>query len=128
MHSDGPCMEIEVKVAALPASSEAASIGRTECGEDNKERNDPRQRVKDSVSKSLRVDNTPQAAQMRRQGPTAPEYSRTALGEMKMPEPIMRTLALERLQLGDIRPVGGDSSSCLSPITSFPPPQMDQGL
>jgi len=35
------------------------------------------------------VANTPQAAQMSRQGPTAPEYSRTALGEMKMPEPII---------------------------------------
>lgn len=41
-------------LASLPASSEAASIGRTECGEDNKERNDPRHRVKHSVSKSLR--------------------------------------------------------------------------
>lgn len=35
------------------------------------------------------VDNTPQVAQMLRQGPTAPEYSRTAFGEMKMPEPII---------------------------------------
>lgn len=35
------------------------------------------------------VDNTPQVAQMLRQGPTAPEYSRTAFGDMKMPEPIM---------------------------------------
>lgn len=38
---------------------------------------------------SPRVANTPQAAQMRRQGPTAPEYSRTDLGEIKMPEPII---------------------------------------
>lgn len=38
---------------------------------------------------SPRVDNTPQAAQMMRQGPTAPVYSRTDLGEMKMPEPII---------------------------------------
>lgn len=38
---------------------------------------------------SPRVANTPQADQMRRQGPTAPEYSRTAVGEMKIPEPII---------------------------------------
>lgn len=35
------------------------------------------------------VANTPQAVQMRRQGPTAPEYSNTDLGEMKIPEPII---------------------------------------
>lgn len=32
---------------------------------------------------------TPQEAHMRRQGPTPPEYNRTDLGEMKMPEPII---------------------------------------
>lgn len=47
-----------------------------------------------------RVDKTPQAAQIRRHGPTAPEYSNTDLGEMKMPEPIivptMRQMPLSR--------------------------------
>lgn len=38
---------------------------------------------------SPRVDNRPQAAQIIRQGPTAPVYIRTDLGEMKMPEPII---------------------------------------
>ena len=38
----------------LPASGEAASVGRAECGKDNKERNDPWHRIEDSVSKGLR--------------------------------------------------------------------------
>lgn len=38
---------------------------------------------------SPKMDRMPQAAQIRRQGPTAPEYSSTAFGEMKMPEPMM---------------------------------------
>lgn len=38
----------------LPAGSEAASVGRAECGKDNKERNDPWHRIEDSVSKGLR--------------------------------------------------------------------------
>lgn len=38
----------------IPASSEAASICCTKSRKSNKERNDPRQRVKDSVPESLR--------------------------------------------------------------------------
>lgn len=38
---------------------------------------------------SPNVDKMPHAAQIKRQGPTAPEYSRTAFGEMKIPEPII---------------------------------------
>lgn len=49
---------------------------------------------------SPKMDRMPQAAQIRRQGPTAPEYSSTAFGEMKMPEPMMvptiRQVALNR--------------------------------
>lgn len=46
------------------------------------------------------MDRMPQAAQIRRQGPTAPEYRSTDFGEMKMPEPMMvptiRLMALNR--------------------------------
>lgn len=35
-----------------------------------------------------KVARTPQAAQTTKQGPTAPTFSSTALGEIKIPEPI----------------------------------------
>ena len=63
------------------------------------------------------VESRPQAAQTRRHGPTAPVLRSTALGEMKIPEPIivptMRHTPLSRLTWGVVGREGIDVIKCL---------------